>query len=61
MADDKTKRAPQDGQRINISEPYELAYWTEALGVSAEKLRETVKRVGPMANDVREALGRKSA
>ena len=59
--DDKHQRAPQDGQRINLSEDYEVKYWTEALGVSAEKLRETVRRVGPMANDVREALGRKSA
>jgi hypothetical protein len=59
--DDKSKRAPQDGQRINLSEDYEVRYWTEALGVSAEKLRETVQRVGPMASDVRQALGRKSA
>ena len=58
MADDKTKKAPQDGQRINVSEDYELRYWTETLGVSADRLREIVKRVGPMAKDVRSALGK---
>jgi hypothetical protein len=59
--DDKTHRGPQDGKRININEPYELAYWSETLGVSAEKLRETVRHVGPMASDVRQALDKKSA
>ena len=56
--DDKTKKAAQDRQRINLSEDYELRYWTETLGITAEKLRETVNRVGPMASDVRQALGK---
>ncbi len=58
MADDPTKRRPQDAKRINVNEGYELRYWTQELGVSEQKLRETVQRVGPMASDVRAALSK---
>ena len=59
MSDNKSSRGPADAERINVNEDYEVAYWTKALGVSEEKLRDTVKRVGVMARDVREALGKK--
>jgi hypothetical protein len=29
MADDKTNRGPQDRTRINLSEDYEVRYWTK--------------------------------
>lgn len=56
MSDDKSKQGPADAQRVNVHERYEVEYWTEALGVSEAKLRETVERVGVMAKDVRAAL-----
>ncbi|MFL1463500.1 DUF3606 domain-containing protein [Roseococcus sp. DSY-14] len=56
MADDPTKRSPQDAQRISLSEAHEVAYWTKALGVTKEQLAEAVKAVGPMAKDVRAKL-----
>lgn len=58
MSDDKSKRGPADAERINVHEDYEVEYWTRVLNVSAEKLRETVKKVGVMADDVRKALGK---
>jgi hypothetical protein len=58
MSDDKSNRGPADALRINVNEGYEVTYWTHVLGVSEEKLRETVARVGVMAADVREALGK---
>ena len=58
MADDKTKQGPADSSRININEDYEVTYWTEALGVSKEKLEDAVKAVGPSASAVREHLGK---
>jgi hypothetical protein len=58
MSDDKSQRGPADAQRINVHEDYEVLYWTTVLEVSEEKLKETVKRVGVMAKDVREALGK---
>jgi hypothetical protein len=58
MADNKTLKGPADSSRINISEDYEVAYWTDALAVSKEKLAEAVKAVGTSAKDVREHLGK---
>jgi hypothetical protein len=56
MADDKTNRGPQDRLRINVTEKYEVQYWTEKFGVSEERLRDAVNRVGVMAADVEKAL-----
>jgi hypothetical protein len=63
MPDDKTKRGPQDRNRIDIHEPYELEYWSKTLGVSKDELRETVERVGPSVNAVAQELetGRRKA
>lgn len=57
MSDDKQEKKPQDSQRINVNEDYEVQYWTKTLNVSKEKLIETVNRVGVMVEDVRRALG----
>jgi hypothetical protein len=58
MPDDKDKKGPPDRSRINVHEPYELAYWTKHFGVTADRLRECVKKVGPMVNDVKRCLGK---
>jgi hypothetical protein len=56
MADDTTKRDYRDRDRINVHEDYELRYWTKALGVTPQKLKQTVEKVGVMADDVGQAL-----
>jgi hypothetical protein len=58
MSDDPTKRDYRDRDRINVKEDYELQYWTKELGVTPEKLKQTVEKVGVMATDVRKALGK---
>lgn len=58
MSDDPNKQGQQDRSRINVNQPHELAYWTQALGISAERLREIVSEVGASASAVRERLGR---
>ena len=58
MSDDLSKRGPQDRSRINVNEPHELRYWTQALGVTEAQLREAVKAVGPSATAVREHLSK---
>ncbi|WP_081770134.1 DUF3606 domain-containing protein [Luteimonas huabeiensis] len=58
MADDKRKTGAPDRDRINLNEDYEVRYWTQALGVTAEQLREAVKAVGPTADAVRRHLGK---
>jgi hypothetical protein len=59
MADDLSNRGQADRIRININEPYELAFWAKELGVSGARLRDLVKEHGVMAADVRKALGKK--
>ena len=44
--------------RIDVSEDYEVRYWTKALGVSAEELKSAVQKVGPNVSAVREQLGK---
>jgi hypothetical protein len=58
MADDTAKRDYRDRDRINVHEDYELQYWTKELGVTPEKLKQTVEKVGVMVTDVRTALGK---
>jgi len=53
MPDNLNKTGQQDRDRINVGEPHEIQYWTEELGVSAERLEQAVNAVGPMASDVR--------
>jgi hypothetical protein len=57
MTDDKTNRGPQDRSRINLSEDYEVRYWTQTLGVSEQGLRDAVRRAGDSADAVRRELG----
>jgi predicted nucleic acid-binding protein len=56
MADDPTKRAPQDPRRINLSQEHEIRYWTKALSVTEERLRELVRDHGNSADKIRDAI-----
>ncbi|MGO4682655.1 DUF3606 domain-containing protein [Hyphomicrobium sp. 2TAF46] len=58
MADDRSKKGPQDRSRINLSERYEVDYWTKEFGISESKLEAAVKAVGSSAEAVREYLKR---
>lgn len=57
MADDPKQRGPQDRSRVNVEQDYELKYWSEKFGVSSDKLREAVRKVGPSADAVERHLG----
>lgn len=57
MPDDLTKTGKADDSRINIHQDHEVQYWTRKLGVTAERLREAVRLVGPMVRDVKRHLG----
>jgi hypothetical protein len=56
MADDPNVRGPQDRARINVGQEHEVRYWTKALGVTEQQLRDAVRAVGPMAEKVRAHL-----
>jgi len=59
MADDRNQRGPRDASRINLSEDYEVRYWTEALGVSEDELRIAVQAAGSSTKAVREHLAKR--
>jgi hypothetical protein len=58
MSDDPSKRSKQDRGRIDVSESHELRYWSEKFGVSHDQLKSAVQKVGPMAKDVQQHLGK---
>jgi hypothetical protein len=56
MADNLKQTGRLDDSRINIEQDYEVSYWSEKLGVSADELRSAVAKVGPIVKNVREHL-----
>jgi hypothetical protein len=56
MSDDKSARNSPDNKRIDIHDQNELRNWSKSLGVTPEKLKEVVNRVGTSAEKVRAAL-----
>ena len=58
MADDLTKREPQDKFKINIHEEYELNWWSHRFDVSKQKIKDAVAAVGVQTKDVAKHLGK---
>jgi len=56
MSDDKTKAGGPDRQRISLTEDYEVRDWSQKFGVSKDRLRAAVERVGNQADDVERFL-----
>lgn len=56
MSDDKTQTGNPDRQRISLSEDYEVRDWSQKFGVSEERLRAAVQKVGNQADDVEREL-----
>jgi hypothetical protein len=56
MSDNLQDRGPRDRARVDVNEEWELRYWSDKFGVSTERLKEAVARVGPMAENVEEYL-----
>ena len=58
MADDKTKRAPQEASRVNVREAYEVEYWTSKWDVTRSELEAAVKSAGTSADADAKQLGK---
>ena len=56
MTDSKQNRGSPDSKRIDVNDPNEVRNWAKSLGVSAEKLKEAVAKVGSSAEKVRAHL-----
>ena len=58
MPDDPTKKRPQDSSRINVNEKHELQYWADKFGVTPERVRQAVEKVGSSAEAVEREIKR---
>ncbi|SIQ35878.1 DUF3606 domain-containing protein [Solilutibacter tolerans] len=58
MSDNKSKTGSPDRDRINLSEDYEVQYWTKELGISEKELRDVIQAVGNTSKAVREHLSK---
>ena len=58
MSDNKSKTGSPDRERINLSEDYEVQYWTKELGISEKELRDVIQAVGNTSKAVREHLSK---
>jgi hypothetical protein len=52
-APSKSKTGPQDADRLNVNEDYEVRYWSKKSGVSPEALKAAVSKIGPTAHPAR--------
>jgi hypothetical protein len=58
MADDKSRSGSPDRYRIDLTEDYEIQFWTRELTVSERQLRAAIEAVGDTSKAVREHLGK---
>ncbi|MCK6503966.1 DUF3606 domain-containing protein [Myxococcota bacterium] len=58
MPDDLSKRRPQDASRINLNQPYEVAWWCAEFGCTEAQLRAAVDIAGVGAEAVRAQLAK---
>lgn len=54
--DNLKRRVPEDPQKININQSWEVEYWTKELHISEKKLRALVAKVGVNVADVKKEL-----
>lgn len=54
--DEKTQSGRPEISRINISQKYELQYWSKKLGVSHDELVKAVKAAGTSLIEVKKYL-----
>lgn len=58
MADDLTRRRPEDPTKINVHEKWEVEYWCKKWGITPEQLKKAVDTVGVQTKKVAEHLGK---
>lgn len=56
MPDDLKKKIPQDAKRIDLSEPYEVEYWTDKFDCEEKELKKVIDDVGDSVDAVKREL-----
>lgn len=52
MVDNLQRKGPEDPRTINLSQEWEVKYWSQKYGITEEQLREIVKQVGSSRSKV---------
>ena len=60
MWDNAKLQSPKDRSQISTTEDYELLYWSQTLGLSAEDLKNLVAQYGNSVDTVRQVLGKRA-
>jgi hypothetical protein len=58
--DNRAKRAGAASSEVNLSDEFEVRYWTATFGVSSAQLAEAVRTVGTSIADLRRELTTKA-
>jgi len=58
MPDNLKIRQPQDANKINVHESWEVEYWTKKFGITKQQLVDAVKAVGVSVAAVAKYLGK---
>jgi hypothetical protein len=58
MGDNLNDRGPADRSRIDVTEEWELRYWSKKFSCTPEQLKEAVKAAGVSVESVRKHLGK---
>jgi hypothetical protein len=58
MADDLSKRRPQDATKVNVNEGWEVDFWCDKWKITKKQLSDAVKAVGVSAAAVAKHLGK---
>ena len=58
MADDKTRQDGRDRSRVSGSEPYEVDYFAQKHGLSAQQARDLITEIGNDREKLDEAATR---
>lgn len=56
MSDDLSKKRPQDASKVNVNEQWEVQYWCKEFNCTPEQLKKAVDAVGVSAEKVRQHL-----
>jgi hypothetical protein len=60
MSQSAGQTMPRVWGRIDLAQDFEVRYWARKLGVEEPKLREVVRSVGPIVENVRKHLEKTS-
>lgn len=58
MADDLSRRRPEDPRQINIHEQWEINYWCAKWGITPQQLADAVRRYGTWTHHIAAGLGK---